>query len=66
MTLSAALARTAPLYEKVKRVIPAMEWPVFAEDVAAIAARVDCSPTALAGLVHQATADEPSNGSPHS
>ena len=36
MSHSTALARTAPIYEKVKRVIPAMEWPVFAEDVAAI------------------------------
>jgi quinolinate synthase len=36
MSRSTALARTAPIYEKVKRVIPAMEWPVFAEDLAAI------------------------------
>ncbi|MGO4338139.1 quinolinate synthase NadA [Labrys sp. KB_33_2] len=32
------LTRTAPLYERVKRVIPAMEWPVFADDVDAILA----------------------------
>jgi quinolinate synthase len=36
MSLAAALVRTAPLYEKVKRVIPAMEWPIFAEEIAAI------------------------------
>src|SRR5207248_3780302 len=29
-------AETAPLYEKVKRVIPAIEWPVHAPYVAAI------------------------------
>lgn len=32
------LARTAPLYERVRRVIPPMEWPVFAGDVDAILA----------------------------
>jgi quinolinate synthase len=31
-----ALARTAPLYDRVKRVIPPMEWATFAEDVNAI------------------------------
>jgi quinolinate synthase len=36
MPLATALARTAPIYEKVKRVIPPMEWPIFAEEVAAI------------------------------
>jgi quinolinate synthase len=30
------LARTAPLYERVRRVIPEVEWPVFAADVDAI------------------------------
>jgi quinolinate synthase len=30
------LARTAPLYERVKRVIPRFEWATFAEDVDAI------------------------------
>jgi quinolinate synthase len=30
------LTRTAPLYERVRRVIPPMEWPVFADDVDAI------------------------------
>src|SRR5690242_2063164 len=34
--LSATLARTAPLYERVKRVIPPIEWPVFARDIDAI------------------------------
>ncbi len=29
-------ARTAPLYERVKRVVPAIEWPVFAPDIDAI------------------------------
>lgn len=39
MTLSStALSRTAPLYERVRGVIPAGEWPVFAEDVDAILA----------------------------
>jgi quinolinate synthase len=31
-----ALARTAPLYDRVKRVIPPLEWATFAEDVEAI------------------------------
>jgi len=31
-----ALARTAPLYERVRRVIPPFEWPAFAGDVDAI------------------------------
>jgi quinolinate synthase len=30
------LARTAPLYERVKTVIPAIEWPAFAGDIDAI------------------------------
>jgi len=30
------LSRTAPLYERVSRVIPRLEWPVFAEDVEAV------------------------------
>ena len=30
------LARTAPLYERVKAVIPPIEWPVFARDIDAI------------------------------
>src|SRR6202048_5469379 len=33
---SAASTRTASLYERVKTVIPAIEWPVFAEDIDAI------------------------------
>jgi quinolinate synthase len=33
---AAVLERTAPLYHRVQRVIPAMEWPVFAADVDAI------------------------------
>src|SRR3977135_157888 len=33
---SGALARTAPLYDRVKRVIPPPEWATFADDVAAI------------------------------
>src|SRR3954463_16126400 len=32
----AVLARTAPLYERVKRVIPPPEWATFADDVDAI------------------------------
>jgi quinolinate synthase len=33
---SSALARTAPLYDRVKRVIPPFEWATFADDVDAI------------------------------
>src|ERR1700746_752177 len=33
---STALARTAPLYDRVKRVIPPLEWATFADDVDAI------------------------------
>src|SRR6202000_1126358 len=33
---TAVLTRTAPLYDRVKRVIPPPEWAVFAEDVDAI------------------------------
>jgi quinolinate synthase len=36
MPASTVLERTAPLYEKVRSVIPAIEWPVFADDVDAI------------------------------
>ncbi|MDR2011832.1 MAG: quinolinate synthase NadA [Rhodanobacter sp.] len=36
MPASVAIARTAPLYERVKSVIPAIEWPVFAGDIDAI------------------------------
>jgi len=36
--LADTLTRTAPLYDKVCRVIPPMEWPVFAEDIEAILA----------------------------
>src|SRR6202011_1622838 len=36
MPPSAALAQTAPLYERVKRFIPPIEWPAFAGDIAAI------------------------------
>lgn len=35
---SEALARTAPLYDRVRRVIPPLEWPAFAEDIDAILA----------------------------
>jgi quinolinate synthase len=38
MPVSAAVSRTAPLYEKVKSVIPAVEWPAFADDIDAILA----------------------------
>ena len=36
MSHAEALERTAPLYERVRRVIPPIEWPVFADDVDAI------------------------------
>src|SRR5580658_9061594 len=32
----ALLARTRPIYERVSRVIPAIEWPFFAPDIDAI------------------------------
>src|SRR3954465_15838200 len=35
---SDTLASSSPLYERVKRVIPPMEWPVFADDIDAILA----------------------------
>ncbi len=38
MSASTVLERTAPLYEKVRSVIPPIEWPVFADDVDAILA----------------------------
>src|SRR3954447_13795816 len=38
MSASALLERTAPLYERVKSVIPPIEWPFFAEDIDAILA----------------------------
>ena len=38
MSASALLERTAPLYDRVKSLIPAIEWPVFADDVDAILA----------------------------
>jgi quinolinate synthase len=34
--LAGAIARTAPLYARVRKVIPAIEWPGFAGDIAAI------------------------------
>ena len=36
MSASTVLERTAPLYEKVRSVIPPIEWPAFADDVDAI------------------------------
>src|ERR1700712_576633 len=36
MSATTLLERTAPLYNRVKSVIPAMEWPVFADDIEAI------------------------------
>jgi quinolinate synthase len=38
MLTTALLERTAPLYERVKSVIPPIEWPVFADDIEAILA----------------------------
>ncbi len=38
MSASALLERTAPLYDRVKTLIPAIEWPVFADDIEAILA----------------------------
>src|SRR6201996_1971509 len=36
MSMAATLERTAPLYQRVKSVIPPLEWPVFADDIDAI------------------------------
>src|ERR1700730_15712094 len=36
MSATALLERTAPLYERVKTLIPPIEWPVFADDIEAI------------------------------
>src|SRR6185437_11893029 len=38
MSYADTIARTATLYDRVKSVIPPMEWPVFADDVDAILA----------------------------
>src|ERR1700728_4361476 len=38
MSFAQTLARTAPLYDRVKSVIPAIEWPAFADDIDAILA----------------------------
>ncbi len=38
MSFADTIARTAPLYDRVRSVIPPMEWPVFADDVDAILA----------------------------
>ena len=38
MSHADTLARTAPLYDRVKAFIPPMEWPVFADDIDAILA----------------------------
>jgi quinolinate synthase len=35
-TMLSPASRTAPLYERVKSVIPRLEWPVFADDIDAI------------------------------
>jgi quinolinate synthase len=36
MVDAAVLERTAPLYERVRKVVPPFEWPVFADDIDAI------------------------------
>jgi quinolinate synthase len=38
MSASTVLDRTAPLYQRVRSVIPPIEWPVFADDIEAILA----------------------------
>ena len=38
MAATGLLERTAPLYDRVKSLIPPMEWPVFADDIDAILA----------------------------
>src|SRR6202790_176737 len=36
MSMAAVLERTAPRYQRVKSIIPPIEWPVFADDIDAI------------------------------
>jgi quinolinate synthase len=36
MSATTLLDRTAPLYDRVRTLIPPIEWPVFAEDIEAI------------------------------
>src|SRR5579864_4313475 len=56
MSYAETLARTAPLYDRVKSVIPPMEWPVFADDIgdslalAREAMKVDADVIVLAGV----------------
>ena len=38
MSATELLSRTAPLYDRVKKFIPPIEWPVFADDIEAILA----------------------------
>src|SRR5277367_725533 len=38
MSATALIERTAPLYDRVKSLIPPIEWPVFADDIDAILA----------------------------
>ena len=38
MSATALQDRAAPLYDRVKRLIPPIEWPVFADDIEAILA----------------------------
>jgi quinolinate synthase len=38
MSATALLERTAPLYDRVRTLIPPIEWPVFADDIEAILA----------------------------
>src|SRR5690348_11541344 len=38
MSYADTIARTAPLYDRVKSVVPPLEWPFFADDVEAILA----------------------------
>ena len=38
MSATALQDRTAPLYDRVKTLIPPIEWPVFADDIDAILA----------------------------
>jgi quinolinate synthase len=48
MSASEVLLRTAPLYDRVKKFIPPVEWPVFADDIDAIT--VDADVIVLAGV----------------
>src|SRR6476646_11105826 len=56
MSYADTIAHTAPLYDRVRSVIPPMEWPVFADDVDAILALKRQRNAVI--LVHNSTTTE--------